>query len=711
MALNNATGTIGSIFQPLDLRTGDIRLVRLLPGKLNTEICCELFKTNPRDRPAYRALSYAWQESRIQSSDKETRQLTVNGKHLKVKANLWLALAHLRSSTNSLVIWIDSLCIDQANTKERNHQVGHMREIFRGASEVLIWLGPDVTPTEQKILKDKYPPMTLVDRTKAWIDERRTRKLILDGSISFAADDLSADSNPETKAVYENQDSFYVLGNCPPPSNEMLSVFSFIRALCNVNGKHMTDDEIVRSYQGKPHIHYAFNILMDCSWWQRIWVVQETVLAPKASIILGSIVAPWPMLVKATIKCELHRHCCKSFSSAFAFEGENVLLKFSRTILDFADIKGISSAPNGKGKEKETDSHSSSRTQVTEIVNVNLLSLLWKFKSRKSSDDRDKVYALTGLVTNWEHSEPLEPDYSLDGTQVFRQTALHILQGGGCLDILIGNPDKTKYPQLPSWAPDWTSPQEPHEVELLFSTQLFEASLNSVADCHVVTSSIISLRGFRLSTVDYVSEFTLSKTDGKVVAVDTWKAWWAVCKWTPAKPLERSFSGFFDTEANFSDRFWRTLCFDLIRDPDSPTGYRRASCEDRAAFKSWLRYVDLDQDPRPKPASLLGESYLQNSAVNVMDHSIRVATLDRCFFTCSDDSIGLGPKQAQASDEVFILLGGRTPFILRSVGVQCVGGQLRTVYTLIGSCYIHGAMDGETMNGNHADNLEEILLR
>jgi len=190
------------------------------------------------------------------------------------------------------------------------------------------------------------------------------------------------------------------------------------------------------------------------------------------------------------------------------------------------------------------------------------------------------------LVTNWERSEPLEPDYSLDGTQVFRQTALHILQGRSRLDILIGNPDKTKFPQLPSWASDWTSPQEPHEVELLFSTQLFEAPLDSTADCQAVTSSIISLRGFRLCAVDHVSEFTLSKTDGKLVAVDTWKSWWAVWKWTPTKPLERSFSGFFDTEANFSDRFWRTLCCDLIREPNSSTGYRRASCEDRAAFKS-----------------------------------------------------------------------------------------------------------------------------
>ncbi|KAK4890937.1 hypothetical protein LTR27_010385 [Elasticomyces elasticus] len=37
--------------------------------------------------------------------------------------------------------WIDAICIDQANTKERNNQVQQMRKIFSYARFVLIWLG------------------------------------------------------------------------------------------------------------------------------------------------------------------------------------------------------------------------------------------------------------------------------------------------------------------------------------------------------------------------------------------------------------------------------------------------------------------------------------------------------------------------------------------------------------------------------------------
>ena len=39
-------------------------------------------------------------------------------------------------------VWVDQLCIDQANTVERNHQVGSMAQIYRNSSELLIWLGP-----------------------------------------------------------------------------------------------------------------------------------------------------------------------------------------------------------------------------------------------------------------------------------------------------------------------------------------------------------------------------------------------------------------------------------------------------------------------------------------------------------------------------------------------------------------------------------------
>ena len=41
-----------------------------------------------------------------------------------------------------MALWIDQICIDQGSTAEKGDQVAIMGEIYRGASEVLIWLGP-----------------------------------------------------------------------------------------------------------------------------------------------------------------------------------------------------------------------------------------------------------------------------------------------------------------------------------------------------------------------------------------------------------------------------------------------------------------------------------------------------------------------------------------------------------------------------------------
>ena len=38
-------------------------------------------------------------------------------------------------------LWIDAIAIDQGNNAERNHQVAFMSEIYRCASQVLIYLG------------------------------------------------------------------------------------------------------------------------------------------------------------------------------------------------------------------------------------------------------------------------------------------------------------------------------------------------------------------------------------------------------------------------------------------------------------------------------------------------------------------------------------------------------------------------------------------
>jgi len=58
-----------------------------------------------------------------------------------VRKNLYDALTHMRSDTESRVLWIDALCIDQSDGQERNHQVQLMGDIYHSARQVIVWLG------------------------------------------------------------------------------------------------------------------------------------------------------------------------------------------------------------------------------------------------------------------------------------------------------------------------------------------------------------------------------------------------------------------------------------------------------------------------------------------------------------------------------------------------------------------------------------------
>ena len=70
--------------------------------------------------------------------------ILIDGANFEVRENLWLALQHLRLESESRVLWIDAICINQLNIHERSHQVAQMAQIYQEATRVVVWLGaPD----------------------------------------------------------------------------------------------------------------------------------------------------------------------------------------------------------------------------------------------------------------------------------------------------------------------------------------------------------------------------------------------------------------------------------------------------------------------------------------------------------------------------------------------------------------------------------------
>ncbi|KAH7377442.1 heterokaryon incompatibility protein-domain-containing protein [Cadophora sp. MPI-SDFR-AT-0126] len=123
-----------------------IRLLVLHAGKpgepLRGELTSNRYVNNDFRKP-YEALSYVWGESTRRKS------MVLDNQHFAINQNLYEALQHLRSRSSNRTLWIDAICINQANESERNYQVSLMGDIYTCANHVVNWLGP---PTSNTVL-------------------------------------------------------------------------------------------------------------------------------------------------------------------------------------------------------------------------------------------------------------------------------------------------------------------------------------------------------------------------------------------------------------------------------------------------------------------------------------------------------------------------------------------------------------------------------
>lgn len=129
--------------QPIDyrpLKDDEIRVVELHPWTEAETIGCRLLRMtfDTAIKQKYEALSYEWG-----LSDSPRTTINIDGITCEVRQNLGSALYHLRKDKKNRRIWIDALCINQMDEKERNHQVTNMGRIYQKATRVVAWLGTE----------------------------------------------------------------------------------------------------------------------------------------------------------------------------------------------------------------------------------------------------------------------------------------------------------------------------------------------------------------------------------------------------------------------------------------------------------------------------------------------------------------------------------------------------------------------------------------
>ncbi|KAF3004605.1 hypothetical protein E8E14_007502 [Neopestalotiopsis sp. 37M] len=124
--------------------------IRLEPVPFQLEEECGASESPSNQRPEssqslgsliqYEALSYVW------GPKEKTMVISIEDKvdrEAHVTRNLYIALKHLRYEDKARVLWIDALCINQANNEEKSAQVAMMADIYQYAHRVIAWLGPE----------------------------------------------------------------------------------------------------------------------------------------------------------------------------------------------------------------------------------------------------------------------------------------------------------------------------------------------------------------------------------------------------------------------------------------------------------------------------------------------------------------------------------------------------------------------------------------
>jgi hypothetical protein len=229
------------------LPDGCVRLLSLQPSTdRDAQVECILKPAQVNERP-YEAISYVW------GQEDSVHGILVNGEEVLVRPNLYGALKELRLTHQPRTLWIDSICINQSDISERNHQVKQMGLIFSSAIQVVVWLGQGDDNTDAA--------MHFVQRLSQ-LDPDTARRIVDNNGLRWE----------DRKRVFQALGMVHGLDNYD----------------CVVGG-------LVK--------------LMDNVWWKRVWTVQEIVLSKSASLRCGAKSASWSHLsMLAAFALEVSHH-------------------------------------------------------------------------------------------------------------------------------------------------------------------------------------------------------------------------------------------------------------------------------------------------------------------------------------------------------------------------------------------------------------------
>lgn len=219
-------------------------------------------------------------------------------------------------------------------------------------------------------------------------------------------------------------------------AEEITAALDLIRKIAQAPECHWDMNEDTRadqnSFIGLIHLYV---LLRDTEWFQRIWTVQEAVLARSIVYVYGSCVfdkGEINTLVQSFNSHFIQKGCCNLPTRPVGHMDRQVGPMFDKisTMIDILE---------------------KSRTSMP------FLEIASKFRYRKATDPRDKIFGILGLTQDLTKDII---DYDSPVSAVYARATVQLIQNTRNLDVLshvlrTHPQNDTATPKLPSWCPNW----------------------------------------------------------------------------------------------------------------------------------------------------------------------------------------------------------------------------------------------------------------
>jgi len=631
----------------------------------------ELISASLDTAPAYSAVSYAW------DAQTPTSSTICESKLLLITTNCEGALNYLSREMSPDFLWVDSICIDQTNIDERNKQVGLMAEIYRKAKNVFIWLGQG--DEESAIAMETLEELAQLAKLSPEAVEWKFKKM---------------QESTRSQVLTRFKKAGIPLGSLLPEAY-------------------------------LPWLH-LMNAISGRSWFQRIWTLQEIVLAKEAVLICGNHSISWESLSQIA---EMITECDAS-SGLTQYPGDE--FQRVRVVSMLRGLLGVGPPPRAISYQLPAE-HPFGSIKMDASINSNLpvlgiASHFFLASCLLCFDLKDRVYGLYAILQQYGINLQ-QPDYNKSVQVIYTETARALIEHDSSLELLYYVSCQRIMAGLPSWVPDPSHGWLPWMPGFEFTS----STNDSEARFAFGIDGSLSIFGFEIDTVTRRSNEL--KVSGSVDFENI--------------SNERNFFGSYSHvirglhewirfalkgETTMPSEPMDAFCMTTLQEIalafcKNPEGWSKV----RNFFRAWtevilpagypfmapsldLNGLPIDTEEEQNPENLT-EAYLESSEFAAdlsiykhiseqpatgMIHKIVVQRGDgNCLFTTSSSRLGMAVRYIEEGDKLVLCAGMRLPMVLREVEGQ---------YIVLGAAYLHGAMHGELWD-EKANLLKEFKLR